>query len=58
MLVDRRSGDVSEVYSAGPDEMSEYFSVSRDNRWIYVTVKTTDSELWLLDLVSGGRGGR
>jgi Tol biopolymer transport system component/serine/threonine protein kinase len=58
LLVDRRSGDVSEVYSPDPDEMSEYFSVSRDNRWIYVTVKTTDSELWLLDQVSGGHGGR
>ena len=58
MLVDRRSGDVSEVYAADPDEMSEYFSISRDNRWIYVTVKTTDSELWLLDSTAGGRDGR
>jgi Tol biopolymer transport system component len=58
LLVDRRSGEVSEVYSSGPDEMSEYFSVSRDNRWIYVTVKTTDSQLWLLDQVPGHRGSR
>jgi Tol biopolymer transport system component len=59
-LVDRRSGDISEVYSPGPDEMAEHFSLSRDNRRLYVTVKTTDSTLWMLDAVSdsGGTGGR
>ncbi len=58
LLVDRRSDEVSEVYSSGPDEMSEYFSVSRDNRWIYVTVKTTDSQLWVLDQVPVHGGSR
>jgi hypothetical protein len=46
---------VREVYSPGPDEMAEYFSVSRDNQRIYVTVKTTDSTLVMVD--SGAAGG-
>jgi Tol biopolymer transport system component/serine/threonine protein kinase len=55
LLVDRRTRDVREVYSPGPDEMAEYFSVSRDNQRIYVTVKTTDSTLVMVD--SGAAGG-
>jgi Tol biopolymer transport system component len=57
LLVDRRSGDIREVYSPGQDEMAEYFSLSRDNQRIYVTVKTTDSTLVMVDS-GAGHGGR
>lgn len=50
LLVDSRSQDVREVFSANPDEIAEGFSVSGDNRRIYVSVRSTDSDLWLLDL--------
>jgi hypothetical protein len=49
-LFDRGSGKIEPVLALDPDEINLSFSLSRDEKWIYFTVSTDESDVWLAEL--------
>ena len=49
-LFDRQSGKKKLVLSAQPDDIAHIFALSRDEQWIYFSVKSTEADVWLAEL--------
>ena len=49
-LVDSQTGEVTEVFQPSPGGATQYYGLSPDNRWIYYTHVTSDSDIWMLTL--------
>jgi hypothetical protein len=47
-LVDSQTGDTKEVFQPKPGGAMQYYSLSADNRWIYYTHVTSESDIWML----------
>ena len=47
-LVDTRAPEPRRVFSSVPDSLGEVFSLSSDDRWIYVSLDRTEADAWLL----------
>jgi eukaryotic-like serine/threonine-protein kinase len=52
-LLDTETRQVTEVLSVAPGQL-ESISVSRDNRFVSLSVSTTESDIWLASLESSG----
>ena len=48
--MDTRSGERREVVGNIPGNVDERFGLSADNRTIYYTIETRESEIWSIDL--------
>jgi len=47
-LIDTRSPEPRHVFSSVPDVLGGVFSLSSDNRWIYVSLEHKEADAWLL----------
>ena len=48
-LVDTRSPEPRRLFSSVPHVLGEVFSLSSDDRWIYVSLERTTADAWLLN---------
>jgi Tol biopolymer transport system component/tRNA A-37 threonylcarbamoyl transferase component Bud32 len=46
-LVDSQTREVHEIFSAAPNDAGQGSPISPDDRWIYFTAATTESDVWL-----------
>ena len=49
-LVDSQSKRVREIFSAAPKSLAVSLAISRDNRTIYLSLGTTEADIWLMNL--------
>ena len=49
-LIDSRSKKVRELLSVGPNEFGFGVTISRDDRQIYFSLRTTEADIWLMTL--------
>jgi hypothetical protein len=47
-LLDSRSPEPRPVFSSVPDGLGEVFSLSSDDRWIYVSLDRREADVWLM----------
>ena len=47
-LLDTRASEPREIFNSGSDILAEGFTLSSDDRWIYVSLERREADVWRL----------